>query len=487
MNLAKHTHCIFNMLSERLLLVGLFLLLNGVLQTAYAAPVDLFVSITGSGVACSQATPCALQTALTNSLDGDTVYIAEGSYTGTGDAVVALNKSITLYGGWDGTTTAPPVRNPKAHPTTIDGENARRGIYISGDITPVLEGLRITGGNAAGLGGYEYPPGSTYDAGGGVYVSMANVTLNNNIISDNTAPYGAGVFLNNSPGTLDHSTISGNTATVGGGGVFAYKGAPTLSNNAITSNNSSKIGGGVYLFSTTPSLLNNTITDNSAFTGGGGILVASCSPILTGNVIAGNIAKLGGGIRLWYSRSILTNNVIADNQASTSGGGLWIGGSTPTLQHTTIARNSGGDGTGIIVTDAGSTHSTVSLTNTILVGHMVGIGVDINSKATLAGTLWGSGYWANPTDSNGLGTVDTGTVNIWGDPDFIDPDIGNYHINTDSAAIDAGVDGGVTEDMDGNERPQNKGYDIGADEYVFEDSVFPWNLFLPAMIETGQL
>ena len=92
-------------------------------------------------------------------------------------------------------------------------------------------------------------------------------------------------------------------------------------------------------------------------------------------------------------------------------------------------------------------------------------GVDINSKATLAGTLWGSGYWANPTDSNGLGTVDTGTVNIWGDPDFIDPDIGNYHINTDSAAIDTGVDGGVTEDMDGNERPQNKGYDIGADEY----------------------
>ena len=484
MNLTKHTHCIFNMLSGRLLLAGLFLLLNGVLQTAYAAPVDLFVSITGSGVACTQATPCALQTALTNSLDGDTVYIAEGSYTGTGDAVVTVDKSIALYGGWDGITTAPPVRNPKAHPTTINGEGARRGVYISGGISPILEGLRITHGDAAGLGGYEYY--GTYDAGGGVYAITATVTLADNIISGNIAPYGAGVFLNNSSGTLDHNTISDNIATNGGGGVFAYKGAPTLSNNDITSNASSNIGGGVYLFSTKLSLLNNMITENSS-NYGGGVLVASCSPIVAGNVIVGNMAKEGGGIKLWYSRSILTNNVIADNQASTSGGGLWIGGSRPTLQHTTIARNSGGDGTGIFVTYASSTHSTVSLTNTILVGHTVGIDVDTNSNATLVGTLWGSGSWANATDSNGLGTVDTGIVNIWGDPDFIDPDIGNYHINTDSAAIDAGVDGGVTEDMDGNERPQNKGYDIGADEYVFEDSVFPWNLFLPAMIKTGQL
>mgnify|MGYP002064416744 CR=1 FL=1 len=36
------------------------------------------------------------------------------------------------------------------------------------------------------------------------------------------------------------------------------------------------------------------------------------------------------------------------------------------------------------------------------------------------GTLWGSGAWANDTDWAGDGTIDTGTVNLWGDPDFVD-------------------------------------------------------------------
>lgn len=474
MNLNKRI--VFSLAVSGLLLVGLFLLLNGTPQIARADPGDLFVSPAGSGSACSQANPCALQTALSIATDGDTLYIAQGTYTGSGGAVITLTKSITLYGGWNGSTTSPPVRDPDAHPTTIDGEGARRGVYIAGNITPTLHGLRITRGDAAGLGGYVYY--GTYDAGGGVYVITATVTLANNDIFSNTAPYGAGVFLGNSLGTLDHNTILSNTATHAGGGLFAYEGAPTLIGNAIISNTAPNIGGGLYLFSTAPRLLYNTIADNSTNVFGGGVTVASCSPIFTGNLVIGNKAKEGGGIKLWYSHSSLTNNVIADNRATISGSGLWIGGSKPSLLHTTLARNTGGDGSGVLVTVAGTTHSNVFMTNTILVSHTVGISVTAGSTATLEGTLWGSGAWANGADWGGAGTINH-TNDHSGDPAFVSPDAGDYHIGPTSAARDAGAGAGVTTDIDGDPRPLGSAPDIGADEFAIK-------VYLPLVLRNYQ-
>jgi hypothetical protein len=44
-------------------------------------------------------------------------------------------------------------------------------------------------------------------------------------------------------------------------------------------------------------------------------------------------------------------------------------------------------------------------------------------------------------------------------------DLGNYHIFENSAVKDAGVDAGVSIDIDGQARPYDSGYDIGADEF----------------------
>ena len=154
--------------------------------------------------------------------------------------------------------------------------------------------------------------------------------------------------------------------------------------------------------------------------------------------------------------------------------------STGRLLHNTLARNRNFFGThvgeeyGVLVTGK----STVWLTNTILVSHTLGILVTAGSTATLEATLWGSGAWANVTDWGGAGTILTGTINLWGDPAFVNPDGGEYHILGPSAARDRAVEAGVSVDVDGDPRPVGAGPDLSADEWV------P-HLYLPLLVRGG--
>jgi uncharacterized repeat protein (TIGR01451 family) len=201
-----------------------------------------------------------------------------------------------------------------------------------------------------------------------------------------------------------------------------------------------------------PTIEGLVITGGNVDGPGGGIYVVSATAAIKGNHILGNTAAVGGGLYLQSSDATLHNNVVADNQAN----GIYVEGGKAQLLHTTIARNAG---SGVHVSNDGSDYSTVVLTNTILVSDTIGIIVTDGNTATLEATLW-----ANNTDWAGAGTIITGARNYWGDPVFVDPDAGDYHIGADSAARDAGVDASVHDDMDGDLRPMGHGYDIGADE-----------------------
>ncbi|HEY74959.1 MAG TPA: DUF5123 domain-containing protein [Thermoflexia bacterium] len=105
----------------------------------------------------------------------------------------------------------------------------------------------------------------------------------------------------------------------------------------------------------------------------------------------------------------------------------------------------------------------MSLTNNIIVSHTTGIYVypDPTNEVTATHTL----FYGNGADTSG-GVV-TSTDEIGGDPLFVNPAGGDYHLRAGSPAIDAGTAvPWLTTDLDGDQRPLCVGYDVGADEYV---------------------
>jgi len=413
--------------------------------------------------------------------EGGVIKVAAGTYTDSDTAtlgyVVALTKTAALRGGYDATFADPP--DPVANPTILDAEGQGRVIYIAGDISPTVEGFQITGGDSIRLEGS--PP--RFGNGGGVYIITATATIRHNQIFSNSGYEGGGLYLANCSATVSWNTIMSNTA-FNGGGLHTEASEATLYGNTFAANTAEHDGGGLHLYTSGVTVSGNAITANSAEFGGGLFvcdIVDFCSDQegtassggflqdgntrLSGNTITANSATRGGGAFLWHSQATLISNVIADNLAEITGSGLYVNTSYPRMLHNTLARNTGGDGTGIHVRSGTLDEpGTVVLTNTILVSHTTGITVATGNTATLQATLWGSGAWANATDWGGEGTITTGTINIWGDPSFVDPGTGDYHIGPASEALDKGEETEASTDID--HEPLFYGApDLGADEY----------------------
>src|SRR5260221_10764542 len=75
---------------------------------------------------CSTCTYQTVQAAITAAGPNDTIRVAAGVYTGS----LAINKSLTLRGGYSG----PPTWNfnPGAYTTTVAGDNLQSVIAITG-------------------------------------------------------------------------------------------------------------------------------------------------------------------------------------------------------------------------------------------------------------------------------------------------------------------------------------------------------------------
>ncbi len=282
----------------------------------------------------------SVQHAVDAANDGDVINVAAGTYTGvnvrarkdiTTTGIVTqmlyIDKSITIRGGY--TTTDGSTLTFAPFPTTLDAQGQGRGIYITGDIKVTLENLRITGGDAAGMGG---GPGGE-DAGGGLYGITATVTLRNSYVVNNVTPHYGGGIYNAGTLLLDHSSSSNNAThhtcddcintacpVSHGGGVYNH-GTLALNDSTVNDNTTSDgclayIGGypggsGGGLYNTGAITLSHSTIDGNS-TGDGAIA--------SGMPLSGGAGGDGGGI---HNRGALTviSSTVSNNVTGNGGPG----------------------------------------------------------------------------------------------------------------------------------------------------------------------
>ena len=174
---------------------------------------------------------------------------------------MSITRSIALSGGWDASFST------QGGTSTIDGEEARRGLVIETNVTAFVQRFTISRGEGDGAAGISNEGnltlvestisnntdiGDETSEGGGIHNgTSATLTLRNSTVSDNQSSSGAGLF--NAWGTvvITNSTISGNSARGTGGGINNLGGTVYANNATITNNTDNQlskepVAGGIH-------------------------------------------------------------------------------------------------------------------------------------------------------------------------------------------------------------------------------------------------
>ncbi len=259
-----------------------------------------------------------IQDGIDAAIDGDTVLVADGVYTGDN------NKNLT----WDGDDKHIIIKSENGYESCIiDCEGSGNGFFLNQTHqthADVIEGFTIQ--NAKGTWG------------GGIKCNDASPIIQYNRITNCESGY---------------NHIKGP-----GGGLLLYKDCNAIVQNNIIDNNLASagdlaMGGGICCYhnddtNAQPIIRNNIIYNNVALEdvngGGGGICVYFSSPIIENNLIYDNMTDwYGGGIHCLHGGSpIIRNNIINSNETtypSPAGGGISIVGAHPLLMNNIVTHN----------------------------------------------------------------------------------------------------------------------------------------------------
>ena len=258
------------------------------------------------------------------------------------------------------------------------------------------------------------PDGTAGGAGGGVSLQYVTATLSSNLIQGNIAEdryfgYGGGIYVYTGTVSLDHNVLQNNIAGIApemgtrsyGGGFYMLLGTATLSHdtvqNNIASNNNLGFEGGLMLEEAQATLDAVRVTNNHAYSVGG-------------------LAFVGGSLGN-PSIYTITNSLVTNNSATIYGGAVADEFSRGTMTNNTFVNN--GD-VGI------HTQSPLTLTNTIIMSHTIGI------STTTAITETYNDFYANTTNAQGF-TLDPTDLTVT--PHLT----ADYHLSAGSPVIDAGT------------------------------------------------
>ncbi len=284
--------------------------------------------------------------------------------TGLSGTITLTGSTILIAGGPvapNQLTTAISIVGPGPDTLTIDGDGMTARVFEVDDVCPgscdfdvLISGLTVMNG-----GGIE------------ITDSDSNLTLDNAVITGNTAPAdGGGVYNGGGDLTITNSTISNNNATGGGSD-----------------------GGGVYNSGVNLTITNTTISGNMAGDEGGGICnEGGGTATISESTISGNTSTVtGGGIRIDdpNSTATITNSTISGNTSGTDGGGISLDANSNaavTLLNVTIVKNSATNNGGGIDNEQGGVNNTFNVANSIIAANTAGSsGPDCHTGTSIPG------------------------------------------------------------------------------------------------------
>ena len=379
-----------------------------------------------------------IQGAVDAAESGDAINVLPGTYFEN----VVVDKSLDVLGAGVGETV-------------VDG-NHKGSVFKIGetysDIDLNLSGMTITNGS-----GTQDDPDEWFTSGGGIF-NKGKMTIEDCLISGNSATYGGGVS-NYGTATIAESRISDNSVIEYGGGVYNYYGAITMANSTISGNSAKSFfsgnGGGIYNYYGTTAVTNSTITGNSATWGGGiynnggtamitnskiaensvdgwsgGVFNSGTATIIGSNISGNSVYDgVGGGVVNWAAATI---TIVDSNISANWGNGIWNDG-VATIKDSIVSRNSGGNGGGVysegIATISGCTisgnsasvyydgggvcsyYGTTTITDSIISGNLAGNGGGVyNTGGTI--NISCSTISENVADQWGGGVANWGTADI---------------------------------------------------------------------------
>jgi hypothetical protein len=425
-------------------LILLLLILGGTAQPAGAQGQVYYVDPLGSDTTGdgSAGNPWgSIVFAATQVAAGDTVLINPGVYAG----------GVTVETG--GTAAEPITFRANGDGVIIEGSGGERdAFFIDGADYITVEGLTIQHAERAGLrislSDHVSIRDSTFADNGrwGLFTDFSDYTL-----VEDSQSYGAG---------LEHGIYISNSSDY-----------PTIRRNRLHDNH----GCGLHM--------NGDIS-----MGGDGVI---SNALVEGNIIYANGVGGGSGINMdGVTDSMIRNNLLYDNHAS----GISIyqidGGSgsmnNRVFNNTIIMASDGRWAINIPNTsDTGnqlynniaynyhSWRGSISIATPALDGFASDYNIvmdrfsadDGNTRLTFS--EWQAlGYDAHSTIAEPAQL-------------FVNPGAGNYHLLSNSPAVDTGVElTEVTHDLEGNPRPSGSAYDIGAYEYTLHLELEP-SVYLP--------
>ena len=280
--------------------------------------------------------------------------------------------------------------------------------------------------------------------GGGLYATgLTTLTAVTMISNTARVGQGGGAFVG-SPVKVVGGSYVDNFADTSGGGLYAS--SLSLQGTHVNNNRTNGDGGGLHSADGPLTLTDSQLNDNVAGQSGGG-LYAFGSVWVTSSLFIHNSAYNGGGFyHAMAGDAYLVNALFARNQSAPTQTAAIAFAATGSFSmvHSTIVDNVLNPASAISIDNG---NATSDLRDNIVSGHAIGLNL-ISGGSYEDYNL----YFNNSTNVTGPVTFGGHSLPSAA-PQFVNPLADDYHLRFTSPAIDAGINVGVSFDVDGQPRP----------------------------------